>query len=128
MSSMLWALCYPDYRQRYLDFVSEQQSGSDYGSTEKPSTVADPWGDSGTSTASGESETTQPTVNSSKTNPDHYRRGAIEPWDFIASQGMDFLLGNAVKYITRAGHKPGESAKDDLEKAIVYLQKKLSTL
>jgi hypothetical protein len=67
-------------------------------------------------------------VNSSKTNPDHYRRGTIEPWDFIASQEMDFLLGNAVKYIARAGHKPGESAKDDIEKAITYLQKKLYTL
>jgi len=128
MSSMLWALCYPNYRVRSTVPGSVLLSKSDSGSTDKPSTVADPWGDSGTSTASGESETTQPTVNSSKTNPDHYRRGAIEPWDFVASQNMDFFLGNAVKYIARAGHKPGESAKDDIEKAITYLQKKLYTL
>jgi hypothetical protein len=101
---------------------------SDCGLTDKQWSTEDPWADSGTSTASGESETTQPTVNSSKTNPSHYRRGKIEPWDFIESQELDFFLGNAVKYIARAGHKPGESAKDDLEKAIVYLNKKLSTL
>jgi hypothetical protein len=101
---------------------------SDSGSTDKPSSIEDPWEGSGTSTPSGKSETTQPTVSSSKTNPSHYRRGKIEPWDFIESQELDFFLGNAVKYIARAGHKPGESAKDDLEKAIVYLNKKLATL
>jgi hypothetical protein len=101
---------------------------SDSGLTDKPSSIEDPWEGSGTSTPSGKSETTQPTVSSSKTNPSHYRRGKIEPWDFIESQELDFFLGNAVKYIARAGHKPGESAKDDLEKAIVYLNKKLATL
>ena len=45
----------------------------------------------------------------SKFNPDHYRLGAIEPWDFIVSQDMDFLTGNVIKYLTRAGHKAHES-------------------
>ena len=59
----------------------------------------------------------------SKFNPDHYRYGAIEPWDFIVSQNMDFLTGNVVKYLTRAGHKDNESYLDDLLKAQAYLNK-----
>ena len=63
----------------------------------------------------------------SKYNPDHYRLGTIEPWDFITAQDMDFLTGNVIKYLTRAGHKPHESKLDDLLKAKVYLDKLSST-
>jgi hypothetical protein len=114
----------PEYHYKSIKEFLESACGS----TDKRSSIADPWEGSGTPTASGASEPTQPTESSSKTNPTHYRRGTIEPWDFIESQQLDFFLGNAVKYIARAGHKPGESAKDDLEKAIVYLNKKLATL
>lgn len=62
----------------------------------------------------------------SKYDPAHYKRGAIEPWDFIASQKLDFFLGNVVKYITRAGHKPYEEEIDDLIKAKIYLDKKIN--
>lgn len=54
------------------------------------------------------------------TNPKHYKKGAIEPWDFIISQKMSFLEGNIIKYITRYKEKDGI---EDLEKANVYLQK-----
>ena len=64
----------------------------------------------------------------SKYDPDHYRKGQIEPWDFIASQNMDFLLGNVVKYVTRAGMKDGESELDDLVKAQMYLKKKIELI
>jgi hypothetical protein len=40
-----------------------------------------------------------------KWNPEHYRQGDIEPWDFIVSQKLGFLEGNVIKYITRAGKK-----------------------
>lgn len=40
----------------------------------------------------------------------------IEAWD------LGFNLGNAVKYIRRAGHKPGSPYLLDLEKALSYLQ------
>ena len=59
----------------------------------------------------------------SKQNPDHYQLGTIQPWDYIVSQDMDYLTGNIVKYITRAGTKPGESKMDDLLKAQAYLTK-----
>ena len=42
---------------------------SDSGLTDKQWSTEDPWANSGTSTASGESETTQPTENSSKICP-----------------------------------------------------------
>ena len=54
------------------------------------------------------------------TRPAHYRQGAIEPWDFILSQGLGFLAGNIVKYIARYRHKNG---LEDLLKARTYLDK-----
>ena len=57
------------------------------------------------------------------TSPVYYKRGSIEVWDFIRDQGFSFHLGNAIKYICRAGHKG--SKIEDLEKAIVYLQNEL---
>ena len=55
-----------------------------------------------------------------ETGPEYYRRGPIQPWDFIRSQELNFHLGNVIKYVTRAGHKFDDI--DDLEKAIHYLQ------
>ena len=68
------------------------------------------------------SETTQPTP-SSLIGPSHYKRGTIETWDFIRDQGLNYHLGNAIKYICRAGYK--DSKVDDLKKAIHYLQNEL---
>lgn len=61
----------------------------------------------------------------SKYAPDHYARGVIEVWDFIADQKLDYFLGNVVKYISRAGYKPHEEEIDDLLKAKAYLEKKI---
>lgn len=55
--------------------------------------------------------------------PDYYRRGSIQVWDFIRDQGLSFHLGNAIKYICRAGYK--DSKVEDLKKAIHYLQNEL---
>ena len=63
----------------------------------------------------------------SKTNPQHYRQGSIEPWDFIVSQDLNFLEGNIIKYVTRAGKKDGETRLDDLTKAATYLRKLIET-
>lgn len=53
--------------------------------------------------------------------PSYYRRGNIEVWDFIRDQGLSFHLGNAIKYICRAGYKTSEPIRD-LNKAIHYLE------
>jgi len=53
-------------------------------------------------------------------SPAHYTKGGIEPWDFIASQNLNFLAGNVVKYISRYRYKNGV---EDLKKAKTYLEK-----
>ena len=55
--------------------------------------------------------------------PSYYKRGASDVWDFIRDQGLNFHLGNAIKYICRAGYK--DSKIQDLEKAIHYLTNEL---
>ena len=63
-------------------------------------------------------------MNKEKVNhPEHYNKGKIEAIDAIEDWGLDFNLGNAVKYICRAEHK-GEF-KQDIKKAIWYLQRSL---
>ena len=64
----------------------------------------------------------------SKHSPDHYQLGKIEVWDFIVDQDMGYLLGNVIKYVCRAGAKPGESREDDLLKAIAYLNRELQNV
>ena len=65
---------------------------------------------------------------STPTDPDHYKRGGIEPIDYIEAQvwGEGFNRGNAVKYITRAGYKNPATAVEDLEKAKVYIDKEIA--
>ena len=55
--------------------------------------------------------------------PSYYQRGPSDVWDFIREQQLNFHLGNAIKYICRAGYK--DSKIQDLEKAIHYLQNEL---
>ena len=57
------------------------------------------------------------------TGPEYYKRGRTDVWDFIRDQGLNFHLGNAIKYICRAGYK--DSKIEDLEKAIHYLRNEL---
>jgi hypothetical protein len=58
-------------------------------------------------------------------HPDHYRaESGLEVIDVIEAFGLGFHLGNAVKYILRAGRK-GERS-EDLAKARWYLDRELS--
>ena len=50
----------------------------------------------------------------------------MEVWDFIRDQELNYFLGNAIKYICRAGYKG--SKEDDLNKAITYLEKELQNV
>lgn len=57
----------------------------------------------------------------SKTNPSHYQfPNGVQVIDITRNLG--FLAGNVVKYVARAGRKPGESPMDDLLKAKWYLE------
>jgi len=62
-------------------------------------------------------------VDSLVNHPDHYNTGDFEVIDVIEDWNLTFCLGNAVKYIARAGHK--NDRKEDLEKALWYLQREL---
>jgi hypothetical protein len=62
-------------------------------------------------------------ADSNSTGPSYYKRGNIQVWDFIRDQGLNFHLGNAIKYICRAGYKG--STIEDLNKAIHYLNNEL---
>ena len=56
-------------------------------------------------------------------HPTHYRSNSgFEVIDVIEAWELDFSLGNAVKYIARAGIKHHDR-DEDLEKAQWYLQK-----
>ena len=55
--------------------------------------------------------------------PTYYQRGTVDVWHFIRAEGLNFHLGNAIKYICRAGYK--DSKIDDLAKAIHYLSNEL---
>ena len=59
-------------------------------------------------------------------HPDHYNHGKYEAIDVIEDWNLDFHCGNAVKYIARHSYK--ESPRQDIEKAIWYLQRYLETL
>ena len=58
-------------------------------------------------------------------SPSHYTRGSIEVWDFIRDQDLNYHLGNAIKYICRAGYKSPATKVEDLKKAIHYLENEL---
>ena len=56
-------------------------------------------------------------------HPPHYKAGGIETIDFIEAKGLNYNLGNVVKYITRADLKGDR--KENLEKALWYLKREL---
>ena len=56
-------------------------------------------------------------------HPTHYNFGKIEVIDAIEDWGLNFSLGNAVKYIARADHK-GKPV-EDLEKALWYIEREI---
>lgn len=59
-------------------------------------------------------------------HPPHYKVGGMETIDFIEAKGLDYCLGNVVKYITRSEHKGNK--KEDLLKAQWYLTRAISKI
>ena len=50
---------------------------------------------------------------------DHYRKYAIQPVEYTVKNGLSFLAGNVVKYVTRYKDKNGA---EDIRKAMHYLE------
>ena len=61
-------------------------------------------------------------------HPAHYKLGSIEVIDAIDSWKLGFSLGNAVKYIARAGKKDPAKLLEDLQKARWYLDREIARL
>lgn len=60
-----------------------------------------------------------------------YYGGADDPYEaikVIEAWNLGFHLGNTVKYISRAGKEDGNSATQDLKKALFYLNREIELL
>ena len=73
-------------------------------------------------------------LNSAVDHPQHYADTKIEVIDYIEDKNLGFCLGNAVKYISRAGRKESaamdkkEKTIQDLKKAIWYLNRRIEEI
>ena len=65
----------------------------------------------------------RPNYYGGKDNPYEVFR-VLEAWEL----DKDFYLGNVIKYLARAGKKNISSKKEDLQKALVYLQRRIDNL
>lgn len=61
-------------------------------------------------------------------HPNHYTASGIETIDVIEAWGLGFNLGNAVKYISRAGKKDPAKELEDLKKARWYVDRQIKRL
>ena len=61
-------------------------------------------------------------------HPAYYTDGGIETLDYILAKKLDFLLGQVIKYVSRAGKKDPQKEIEDLEKARFYLDRKIDRL
>ena len=63
--------------------------------------------------------------NNAVNHPSHYNQG-IEVIDIIETWGLNFPLGNAIKYILRAPYKSNQL--EDLKKARWYVNREIERL
>lgn len=61
-------------------------------------------------------------------HPSHYTDGKIEVIDYIEDKKFGYCLGNAIKYISRAGKKNKDKEIEDLQKAIWYIERRIKEL
>lgn len=66
-------------------------------------------------------------MNDNVNHPSHYTDGKIEVIDYIEDKKLGYNLGNAIKYISRAGKKDPDKYVEDLEKAKWYLKREIET-
>jgi len=70
----------------------------------------------------------KPPKNDPVNRPSHYTDGKIEVIEFIEDKNLGFCLGNAVKYIARAGKKDPTKEIEDLNKAKWYIERRIKEL
>lgn len=68
-------------------------------------------------------------MNYDSINPSHYHGDRkYEPIAVIEDWGLNYRLGNAIKYLSRNGRKPGENPIEGLKKAIWYIEREIEAL
>jgi len=68
-------------------------------------------------------------MNETVNHPAHYGGDTTyEAIKVIEAWNLGFCLGNAVKYISRAGKKSKETEIEDLEKAAFYINRQIQKL
>lgn len=61
-------------------------------------------------------------------HPSYYTDGTIEVIEYIEDKKLGYCLGNAVKYISRAGKKDPAKEIEDLQKADWYIKRRIMEL
>lgn len=69
-----------------------------------------------------------PETSDNVNHPAHYTYGSLEVIDAIEGLLLPYHLGNAVKYIARAGRKDPTKTEEDLRKAIWYINRYITFL
>ena len=59
-------------------------------------------------------------ANDTQISGNHYKDKPIQPWSYIAANGLGYFEGNIVKYVSRW---KGKGGVDDLRKAKHYIEK-----
>lgn len=106
---------YEGPNEEELNLMEKQTKNTLYGSAGRPNNLM---------STDGELKQWQLDIMNDPVNhPSHYTDGKIEVIDFIEDKKLGFHLGNAVKYISRAGKKDPAKTVEDLEKAIWYIKR-----
>lgn len=61
-------------------------------------------------------------------HPPHYTSHPLGVECIQITQHMNFCLGNAMKYLWRAGQKEGQPTIQDLEKAVWYINTEINRI
>lgn len=116
-------LCKPEDIITILKEMGEDGRQFNKGVPKKPS--------EGNPKAAAEKPTKAPTkaqVRDNVNHPSHYTDGKIEVIDYIEDKQLGYHLGNAVKYISRAGKKDPTKKVEDLRKAAWYINREIERL
>ena len=81
-----------------------------------------------TDTGCGADTDAYPDMAATINHPAHYTYGSIEVIDAIEGLLLPYHLGNALKYIARAGRKDPAKTEEDLRKAIWYIDRYIAFL
>ena len=69
-----------------------------------------------------------PTLDDAVNHPSHYTSHPSGVECIQVTEHLNFCIGNAIKYLWRAGLKDGNSDIQDLKKAVWYIEREIARL